>query len=97
MIKKGTYVEIISEVLSIEDRSKSIPEDTKSTPLKMWVRGNVLEDCELGEEVKIETVIGRIVSGVVVEVEPYYNHDFGRHVEEISYIGKQAKKILFEQ
>ncbi|MBD8048637.1 MAG: 2-amino-4-ketopentanoate thiolase [Clostridium argentinense] len=96
MIKKGTYVEVVSEVLSVEDRAKSIPEDTKNTPLRMWVRGHVLEDCELGDEVKIETSIGRIVTGVVEVVEPYYNHNFGRHVEEISYIGKQAKKILFD-
>lgn len=95
MIKKGTWVEVVKEVLGTEDRSNAIPEDTKKTPLVMWVRGNTLSDCNLGDEVQIETVTGRIIEGKVVDVEPAYTHDFGRYVSEISYIGKQAREILF--
>ncbi|GAA0114455.1 2-amino-4-oxopentanoate thiolase subunit OrtA [Clostridium senegalense] len=96
MIKKGSYVEISKIVLTSEDRAKNIPEDTKSTPLKMWVRGHVLMDCNIGDEVEIETIIGRKIRGVLVEENPNYNHSFGKHISEIDYIGKQAKEILFE-
>lgn len=94
MIKKGTFVEIETLVLDCSDRSPAIPEDTKKTQLKMWVRGFVNSDCELGEQVEITTAIDRTISGKVVEIEPGYSHDFGRYVSEISYIGKQAKDLL---
>lgn len=96
MIKKGTFVEIETLVLDCSDRSPAIPEDTKRTQLKMWVRGFVNSDCELGEEVEITTAIDRTIKGKVVEIEPGYSHDFGSYVGEIAYIGKQAKELLSE-
>lgn len=96
MIKKGAFVEIEKIVLNCEDRSPAIPEDTKKTPLKMWVKGYLLKDAEIGEEAEIETVIGRRIKGKVVEENPSYDHGFGKHVEEIAYIGKQAKEMLFK-
>ncbi len=94
MIKKGTFVEIETLVLDCPDRSSAIPEDTKKTQLKMWVRGFVNSDCEIGDVVEITTAIDRTIQGKVVEIEPDYSHDFGRYVNEISYIGKQAKDLL---
>ncbi len=94
MIKKGTFVEIETLVLDCPDRSPAIPEDTKKTKLKMWVRGFVNSDCELGDEVEITTAIDRTINGLVTAVEPGYDHNFGRYVSEIAYIGKQAKEML---
>ncbi len=94
MIKKGTWVEVERTVLEPEERSPHIPEETKKTPLIMWIKGFCLEDCELGEWVKVETMIGRIEEGKVVKVEPNYTHSFGNYIGETSYIGKQAKAIL---
>lgn len=96
MISKGTFVEITTRVLESDERSNAIPEDTKNTPLIMWVKGYTTKECNLGEVVEIETVIGRKVSGEVSAIEPYYSHDFGKYVSEIAYIGKQAKDILFK-
>lgn len=96
MIKKGTFVEIETLVLDCPDRSPAIPEDTKKTQLKMWVRGLVNSDCEMGDEVEVTTAIERTIKGKVVESEPGYSHDFGRYVSEIDYIGKQAKKMISE-
>lgn len=95
MIKKGTWVEVERVVLSPEERSSSIPEDTKKTPLRMWIKGFCIEDCEIGQEVEVETIIGRKERGVVTQVEPSFDHNFGKYVGEISYIGRQAKEILF--
>lgn len=94
MIKKGTWVEIEQIVLKPEERAQNIPEETRITPLKCWIRGNCLKDCEIGEEAEVETNIGRVVKGTVVEAEPGYNYVYGKYVPELSNIGKQAKKII---
>ena len=96
MIKKGTWVEVEEIVLLPEDRSTAIPEETKKTPLKCWIRGKCLSECKLGIEVQVETNVGRIATGLVVEVEPGYYHTYGKYVEEISNIGKQAREIIAE-
>ncbi|MBC2400003.1 small nuclear ribonucleoprotein (snRNP)-like protein [Clostridium tetanomorphum] len=94
MIKKGTWVEVEEIVLAPEDRAKNIPEETRKTPLKCWIRGNCLDDCDIGSEVQVETVVGRIVKGKVVEVEPGYYHSFGKYVKEIEYIGREARALI---
>ena len=94
MIKKGTWIEIEEIVLMPEDRAVSIPDETKKTPLKSWIRGRCLSDCELGNEVQVETNIGRIAKGKIVDIEPGYYHTYGNYVEEISNIGKQAREII---
>lgn len=94
MIKKGTWVEVEEIVLLPEDRAANIPDETKKTPIKSWVRGNCLSDCELGNEVQVETNIGRIAKGKVVDIEPGYYHTYGNYVEEISKIGKQARELI---
>lgn len=94
MITKGTFVEVEEIILMPEDRAVNIPEETKKTALKCWTRGKCISDSELGNEVQVETNIGRIASGIIVEVEPGYYHTYGRYVEEISNIGKQARVII---
>ncbi|MBU3192783.1 2-amino-4-oxopentanoate thiolase subunit OrtA [Clostridium algidicarnis] len=94
MIKKGTWIEIEEVVLEVNDRASNIPIETKATPLKCWTRGNCMEDCVLGQCVEVETNIGRIAKGIVVDVEPGYYHTFGKYVSEISKIGTQAKEMI---
>ena len=95
MIEKGTWIEIEEEVLSPEDRSSAIPDETKKTPLRMWAKGHCLSECNIGDTVKIETVTGRILSGIVTEEKPRFTHDYGDFVEEIMYIGPQAREMLW--
>lgn len=93
--KKGDWVRIKRTVLEAEDRSENLPEDTKKVPLIMWDKGFLLdENKNIGDEVTIETYIGRKEHGALVEVNPYYKHNFGKCVPEILYIGRQAKEIL---
>ena len=94
MIKKGTWIEVEEIVLSQDERAANIPEDTKKTPLKCWIRGFSTEDCEIGKEAEIVTNIGRRVRGIVVEVEPGYYHTYGAYVPELSHIGRQGREIL---
>lgn len=86
LIKKGTFVRVRKNLLHPNERLESIPKDTKKVPLKMWIKGKLLEEAELFEEASIVTATGRVLRGVVKEVEPRYKHNYGNHVEEISQI-----------
>lgn len=95
--KKGEWVRIHKIVLQPEDRAHSLPEDTKKVPLEMWDKGFLLNDsANIGEEVEIETYIGRKTSGTLVEVNPYYTHNFGKSVPELLYIGRQVRSLIEE-
>ena len=61
----------------------------------MWDKGFLLNDhAKIGDEVEIQTYIGRKVTGNLIEVNPYYKHDFGKSVAETLYIGRQARALL---
>lgn len=93
--KKGDWVRIHKIVLEVGERADNIPEDTQNIPLEMWDKGFLLNNnAKIGDNVKIETYIGRIIEGELMEINPYYKHDFGKSVPELLYIGRQARSIL---
>ena len=93
--KRGDWVRIHKIILEVGQRATNIPEDTQNVPLEMWDKGFLLnEKANIGEEVEVETYIGRTIKGKLIEVNPYYKHDFGKSVPELLYIGKQARSIL---
>lgn len=95
MIKKGEWVRIHKIILQPSERAPQVPEDTKLVPLQMWVKGFLQEDANIGDEVTIETVTGRIETGTLIEVNPHYEHDFGKFVPELLAIDKQVRDIVF--
>ncbi len=95
--KKGDWVRIHNIVLEAGKRAPNVPEDTQKVPLEMWVKGFLLDEAaNIGDRVQIETYIGRKVEGTLVEVNPYYKHDFGKCVPELLYIGKQVRDLINE-
>lgn len=97
LAKKGDWVRIYKIVLKSEQRSGTIPADTKKVDLEMWDKGFLINDeAKIGDNVEIETYIGRKTEGELIEINPYYNHDYGKAVPEILYIGRQAKELLEE-
>ncbi|MDY2960522.1 MAG: 2-amino-4-oxopentanoate thiolase subunit OrtA [Hornefia sp.] len=94
MTKKGDWVRIHRVVLKAEERTAKLPEDTKACDLEMWTKGTLLADAEIGDEVEIETIVGRREKGELVEVGPYYTHSYGVFVPEIIEIDKQLRKIM---
>ncbi len=94
-VKKGEWVQVSQTVLEPSQRAPQVPADTKEVPLKMWVKGYLLEDSELNKTCKIETVTGRVVEGTLVCVDPKYTHNFGEYVDELNKVTKSAKQILF--
>ena len=94
MAKKGDWVRIHTIVLKAEDRTGKIPEDTKACDLEMWTKGFLLEDAEIGDQVEIETAVGRIEKGELIEVNPYYTHSYGKFVPELVQIDRQLREIM---
>ena len=97
-VKKGTWVEIEQVILRPEERAPSLPEDTRQTPYILRVSGflcgeeNRDAEAELGQEVRIRTIIGRELSGILKVVNPSYSHSFGTTVPELLTIGTEAEE-----
>jgi len=83
MIDKGTYVRIRRTVLTPEQRSPNLPEDTKKVPLKMWIKGYLQEEADLFDIVTIKTTTGRLETGRLKEANPPYKHSYGDFVQEV--------------
>ncbi len=96
LIEKGAWVRIEKVVLSPSERVENIPEDTKKTPLKMWTKGTLQKDCNIGEIAIIKTLSNRVEEGTLVAVNHTHNVDFGEFIPEILQIGIDCKKLLFE-
>ncbi len=95
-VPKGSWVQIEQVVLEPEERAPQVPEDTKAVPLKLWVKGTLLEDASIGDTVEIETAIGRRLTGKLVAENPPYTHGFGRPVPELLTLGNEFR-ALFER
>ena len=95
--KKGDWVRIYNIVLKPEERQGSLPEDTKKVPFEMWDKGFLINiTADIGEMVEIETIIGRKISGEMVEINPSHNVNYGTGVTETLYIGRQLREMLEE-
>ncbi len=95
--KKGDWVRIHNIVLEVGQRAPNIPEDTQNVPLEVWDKGFLLNDeANIGDIVEVETYIGRKVEGKLIEVNPYYEHDFGKCIPELMYIGRQVRSLIEE-
>ena len=96
MAKKGDWVRIHSVVLKAEERTAKLPEDTQKCDLEQWTKGTLQDEtAEIGDTVTVETAVGRLVTGKLLEVGPYYTHSYGKFVPEIIEIDKQLREIMF--
>jgi hypothetical protein len=83
VIPKKTYVEIEKILLNPDERSPHIPNDTKEIPFIMRVKGFLLKDAKIGNQVNIITMTKRIETGTLVNIKPSYQHTFGHFVDEV--------------
>jgi hypothetical protein len=95
MVKKGEWVRIHKIILEPSERAPQVPEDTGKVPLELWNKGFLTADAAMGDEVTVETVTGRKETGTLIEVNPYYEHNFGKFIPELPQIGKQVREIVF--
>ena len=95
MAKKGDWVRIHSIVLKAEERTAKLPEDTKKCDLQQWTKGFLQdESAEIGDTVTVETAVGRLEKGTLIDDNPYYTHSYGVFVPEIVQIDKQLREIM---
>ena len=94
MALKGQWVRIHRVVLKAKERTAKLPEDTQKCDLEMWTKGTLQTDAEIGDEVEVETAVGRIEHGTLVEVEPYYTHSFGKFIPEIIEIDRRLREEM---
>jgi hypothetical protein len=86
MINKGTWVKIKSVLLNPEERPNNIPEATRLVPLNVWVKGRLINDAEIGDNVKVITVTGRFIEGTLEIANPTHSHSYGDFVPELMHI-----------
>jgi 2-amino-4-ketopentanoate thiolase alpha subunit len=94
LIKKGEWVRIQRTVLESNERKIDLPESTRKLPLNCWVNGFLMTPASLGDEVEIVTLIGRRVSGILHNIQPWYNHGFGRPVPQLYGVGSLLSELL---
>ncbi len=95
MVKKGEWVRIHSTVLEAAERTAKIPDDTKACPLEMWTKGFLQEDAEIGDIVTVKTAANRLEKGTLIEVNPYWKHNYGKFIPELVHIDSQLREIMF--
>jgi len=93
--KKGDLVQIHKIILEPDQRPDNLPSSTKSVPYECWIKGFFLDDeARIGDTVRVETFIGREVLGTLVEVNPIYNHNFGKPQLDLLSVSIKAKKQI---
>ena len=95
MAKIGDWVRIHRVILQADERTANLPEDTQKVPFEMWVKGHLLSDGEIGDEVEIKTVSGRKEHGTLIEVNPQFDVNFGSFVPEILEMDVRQRTALF--
>ena len=96
-VKKGTWVEIHGIVLTPDERAPKLPDDTSKVPLEMRVKGFLVIDAIISEEVEIMTVTGRRLSGILSEINPAYDHGFGPAIPELVTIGGEVRALIAQE
>jgi hypothetical protein len=87
----GDWVEVEYVLLEPAERAAGLPEDTAAQPLRAWVKGFALGGGMLGDEVEVQTMSGRTVSGHLSSIAPGYTHTFGTPPAEIVSIGRDLR------
>jgi hypothetical protein len=93
-IAKDSWVRIEKVILEPGARAPQIPEDTKRTPLKMWVKGHLQADAKIGDTVSVKTRVDRLETGVLLCADQGYELNYGRFVPELLSISEQVRDLL---
>jgi 2-amino-4-ketopentanoate thiolase alpha subunit len=95
--KAGDWVQVHTVVLPPGERAPQVPADTQKVPFEMWLKGFLVDvEAQVGQDVTIETVVGRQLRGTLVAVNPAYPHSFGEPVPELLSIGRELRALIEE-
>jgi len=87
----GAWVEVERVLLEPADRSAALPADTAARPMLVWVAGFAQGPAELGQDVTVETMTGRAVTGRLSAINPGYHHTFGNPLPELIHVGPDLR------
>jgi hypothetical protein len=88
-IPKGTWVEVERTLVGTGRRASFQPADPSKAPAyTVRVSGFLLEDAELGQQVRIRTILGKVHLGKLRIQSPSYGHSFGHTVPELVKVGR---------
>ena len=87
----GDWVEVSYVLLEPADRSANLPPETAEKPLVVWVKGFARTAASEGESLEVTTMTGRLVTGVLTDVNPGYTHTFGRPAPELTHVGADLR------
>ena len=90
----GEWVEVERVLLEPAERASNLPAETASQPLVTWVKGFASSPAGLGEEVEVETMTGRRVTGRLSAINPGYFHTFGQPIPELTHVGADLRARL---
>ena len=94
--KLDDWVEVQRVLLEPGERSSNLPPDTAEKPLVSWVKGFARAEASVGDEVTVETMTGRQVTGLLSAINPGYFHTFGQPIPELVHIGRDLRARLAE-
>jgi len=97
MVKKCDYVEIKIVALNEDERAENLPNDTKNFPYEGKIRGYLTSDSNIGDEVTIETPIGRKIKGILIKKVGKYEHNFGEPIRELIDVGKKIREKYLKE
>ncbi len=60
----------------------------------MWVKGFALGEAAVGDELTVETMTGRTVTGALSAINPGYFHTFGDPIPELTHVGRDLRARL---
>lgn len=87
----GDWVEVSYVLLEPADRSANLPPETAAQQLRAWVKGFARDAAAAGDELTVETMTGRAVTGALTDVNPGYDHTFGRPAPELTHVGADLR------
>jgi hypothetical protein len=87
----GEWVEIERVLLEPTDRSVALPPETAEKPMLVWVNGFATSEGAIGEEVMVETMAGRHVTGRLSAINPGYFHTFGNPIPGLTGVGRDLR------
>ena len=84
----GAYVEIERVLLTPQQRTAALPEDTARTPYVLRLHGFLLDPAAIGAPARIRSLIGRTHTGTLRGPAEGYRHSFDPPVPCLLYTSR---------
>lgn len=97
LARKGDWVEIQNVVPKLGQSVKTTAYGQKEEPLVQWVRGFMTtNEASIGDEIEVETIMGRNAKGCLCAINPRYVYDFGDPIKELIQVKMELEKEIEE-